>query len=89
MSEKIAPELRKAFASSHSDPAHRERVIITLEKGSDPAALSVKGVSVVSRMENLPIVVANIDAAGLEALAASEGIERVEQDETMRIPEDE
>lgn len=89
MTEKIATPLRAVFADNQAAPDHVERVIITLEKGSEPAVLQAKGVTIVSRMENLPIVVANIDAQGLEALATSDGIERVEQDGTMRIPEDE
>lgn len=89
MTDKIAPPLRDAFETHRSAPDHVERVIVTLAKGADPAVLQAEGVSIVSRMENLPIVIATIDAKGLEALSKAEGIERVEPDGTMRIPEDE
>lgn len=92
MSDKISDDLRKAFAA-HSDNAdHRERVIITMADMDHMTGMeAMEGLDVIDTMGSMPIVVANVDAQALKALAENDKVKRVEPDGEMRIqpvPED-
>ncbi len=89
MATNISEDLSAAFNREGIPETHRERVIITLsETGKSLDMSTMAGVTVINRMQNVPVVVAEIDATGLEALADNPAIERVEHDGEMRaLPE--
>ena len=89
MATNISEDLSAAFNREGIPETHRERVIITLsETGMSMDMSTIAGVTVINRMQNVPVVVAEIDATGLAALADNPAIERVEPDGEMRaLPE--
>lgn len=88
MSASISPELAAAFEQNQQQSDYTQRVIITLEKNSSADVSAMQGVSVVNRMQSMPIIVAEIDANGLKALADNPAIKRVEPDGEMQaLPE--
>ena len=89
MATNISEDVSAVFSKDGLAETHRERVIITLtETGKSMDISTMDGVTVISRMQNLPVVVAEIDAKGLTSLADNPAIERVEPDGEMRaLPE--
>ncbi len=88
MSASISPELTAAFEQNEQDSDYKQRVIITLEENSSADVSAMQGVNIVNRMQSMPIIVAEIDANGLKALANDPAIKRVEPDGEMQaLPE--
>jgi len=89
MPASISPELAAAFERNEQQSDYTQRVIITLSEASSSVDIgTIQGVSIVNRMQSVPIIVAEIDAEGLRALAENPSIKRVEPDGEMRaLPE--
>lgn len=88
MPASISPELAAAFERNQQQSDYTQRVIITLEENSSADVSAMQGVNVLNRMQSMPIIVAEIDANGLKALADSPAIKRVEPDGEMQaLPE--
>jgi hypothetical protein len=81
----ISPDLATDFRRHEGEDGHVRQVVITLDDaGAADAVEALEGVEVVNRMNNAPILVARIDAAGLKALSTSPAVKRVEPDGEMR-----
>ncbi len=88
MPASISPELAAVFERNEQDSEYKQRVIITLEENSSADVSAMQGVKIVNRMQSMPIIVAEIDANGLKALANDPAIKRVEPDGEMQaLPE--
>ena len=77
---KLSEDLCRRFDDKADQAEHTEQVIITLSSEADRSVLKQSGITIVSEMRNVPVVVAAITASGLQALAASSGVVRVELD---------
>lgn len=88
MPASVSPELAAAFERNQDQDDYTQRVIITLEESSSADISAMQGVNVVNQMQSMPIIVAEIDANGLKALAENPAIKRVEPDGEMQaLPE--
>ena len=63
----------------------KTRVIITLFKKSDDALEKVRGLTIVSRLESVPVVIALIDHPGFANLQSISGIESVNLDQQYSL----
>lgn len=83
----ISEDICKQFEARKDDPAHLEQVIITLKDGAARPELEGEGISIVSEMNNMSIIVAKVTANGLRILSERDDIVRIEPDGEMRILE--
>ena len=73
----MSSALRDAFAQ-HSDPTHRESVIVTVDSGC--SLDGIEGLHVVRTARAGTIVMGTATAAAVRALVSHEGVLRVEHD---------
>jgi len=76
----IDESLCKTFEDQKTSPDFEAQVIVTFNDKVDPELLGKAGFNVVSELNNLPVVIGSLKSEGLDILANSESVKRIEQD---------
>ena len=76
----ISDELVARFRAPERHAHHRERVVVTLRDGADPADVAEAGLWIEHVLESHPIVTGTLDERALDALSSSESVVRIEPD---------
>lgn len=75
------------FEAHKDDATHEVQIIISMKESATRPELKGGGITIVSEMENMPIIVAKVTAKGLLLLSERDDIIRIEPDGEMRILE--
>jgi hypothetical protein len=81
----VSHELIARFRARECGGKHRERVVVTLRDGADPADVAAAGLWIEHVMDAQPIVTGTLDQRALEALSVSESVLRIEPDGLARL----